>query len=165
MNRITTLLAAGALAVGLAGTGLAVANAVTTTTTFHGCIEGTSQTLEKVRETSFTTCPKGSVGPIQWNQTGPQGPAGPSTAGAAGLDVTEASGAIAADTSSTHVACPSSHPYLLSGGSDDLAASVPQIPTEHLTDQTGTAYANGITFSLGGDTAANSLLVWVLCAK
>ena len=46
-----------------------------TPVTYWGCIEGSTQTLEKVRETSFATCPKGAVGPVTWNQQGPADPA------------------------------------------------------------------------------------------
>jgi hypothetical protein len=73
----------------LAGTGIALASssgpsshAAATPVTYFGCVEGTSQTLEKVRSVPFASCPKGAV-KIFWDQkgpkgaTGPQGPAGP----------------------------------------------------------------------------------------
>lgn len=83
MNRMTVLAAAG-LAVALAGTGLAAADAVTSTPTYHGCVVGTSRTLEHVFTLKTPTCPSGSFA-AKWNQTRAAGTGRPAgSAGAAG---------------------------------------------------------------------------------
>jgi hypothetical protein len=144
MNRITVLAAAG-LTVALAGTGLAAADAVTSTPTYHGCVVGTSRTLEHVYTSKTPTCPSGSFA-AKWNQTGPRGPqgiqgppgpAGPSTAGPAGLDEQEVTGVSGTNNSIAY--CPADHPYVLGGGfhtvpgntsvQQDVITSVPDIPT------------------------------------
>jgi hypothetical protein len=42
---------------------------------YSACYDARGGTLHVV-DSSVTACPKGQVGPIAWNQTGPQGPAG-----------------------------------------------------------------------------------------
>ena len=65
---------------GTAAGGLAAAGAATSIPagTIHGCVTGTTRTLEHVyvNPTNGTTCPKGSF-LVYWNQQGPQGPQGP----------------------------------------------------------------------------------------
>jgi len=84
MNRIT-LLAAAALAAGLAATGLGVANAVSTIPpgTLHGCITGTTRTLEHVyaNPSSGTTCEEQSGLVAQRGRQGPAADHRPARAG------------------------------------------------------------------------------------
>jgi hypothetical protein len=63
-----------ALAVAISGGAIAIAaSAVTSTLTYHGCVIGTSRTLEHVYTSKTPTCPSGSFA-ANWNQTGPRGP-------------------------------------------------------------------------------------------
>jgi hypothetical protein len=177
MKGITLAVAGAALAVGLAATGLGVANAVTSTSTYHGCVEGTSRTLEHVYTSKTPTCPSGSFA-ANWNQTGPQGPAGrqglagpqgppgTSTAGPAGLDEIETFGLSGGHQSVAY--CPDDHPYVLSGGfrtapgdtsvQQDVINSEPILPSSQHRGQWGVY----IEWSSNG---VDSVQAYAICAK
>jgi hypothetical protein len=76
-----TTLTVAAVAAILVGGGFALAStggahrAAATSTTYYGCVTGSTKTLEHVT-TSAHTCPSGSSA-VKWNQTGPQGAQGP----------------------------------------------------------------------------------------
>jgi hypothetical protein len=169
MKRTTTLLTAGGIAIGLAGTGLAAVNAVTSTPTYHGCVVGTNRVLQNVH-TKTVTCPTGDLS-VTWNQTGPQGVQGPSgtgTAGPGGLDVRIIGGQISGP--SLLITCPASHPYALGTGYTSDPPGISQNPPVAAIDPQlfdnpdGSTYAHGYEFTnSSGDQRPED--VFVTCAK
>ena len=116
---------AAAVALVTAGTaaGAAVAGPVDGSGVIHGCYASQAINGSHVikLQNAGTSCPHGTTA-IFWNQRGPAGPAGapgapgPSTAGPAGLDLTVVSSSSQSDATAV---CPSSHPYVVSGGGQD----------------------------------------------
>jgi hypothetical protein len=157
MNRITVLAVAG-LTVALAGTGLAAADAVTSTPTYHGCVVGTSRTLERVYTSKTPTCPTGSFA-ANWNQTGPRGAPGVTTAGPGGLDVIEVSNTTGPGTSVAVVGCPSDHPYVLGGGG--VAGGVGNSIIVSAPD----ADSPATSWEIQGTSTTGTYTVYAICAK
>jgi hypothetical protein len=179
----TTILTAAALAVGLLGAGFGTAEAVTSIPpgTIHGCVAGSSRTLEHVytNPSSGTSCPSGESQVI-WSKQGPAGPqgpagaagaqgpagvagpAGPSTAGPSGLDDTYEYGTGLGEAIAY---CPTDHPYVLGGGFDD-EGSPGQTPPEVWRSQPVNPTSPG---SSGWEViitdAQSQVTAYVLCAK
>jgi hypothetical protein len=173
MNRIT-LLAAAALAAGLAATGLGVANAVNTIPpgTLHGCITGTTRTMEHVyaNPSSGTTC---TTGTLVWWPNGADKDQ-PLTTGPAGLATT-----VVSNTAKQFVTvqCPAAEPFVIGGGGED--ATISGIPLSvsdpwdftHGTavsgiEQIGNLYGWRVDSSvINGNDANNQVTADAICAK
>ena len=141
----------------------------------HGCyITHAVKGSHRFRlQNAHRSCPKGTTA-ISWNRTGPAGPAGAagpagppgsSTAGSSGLDVITLSTTVAGSGSLT---CPSDHPYLISGFSDDDTAAAPDvyIPVTPTPSPGAPARTDGVFAQTApGSSQGDVLAIWAICAK
>jgi hypothetical protein len=99
---------AAALALVAGGTAAGAIPFASSGSVYKGCIEGTARTMEHVyTRTNPPACPSGSFAASWPGQT---------TAGPSGLDLTLVQATSPADALSWDAPCPSSEPYLVSGG-------------------------------------------------
>ena len=173
MKRIT-LLAAAALAAGLAATGLGVANAVSTIPpgTLHGCITGTTRTLEHVyaNPSSGTTCAKSNL--VWWPNGADKDQ--PLTTGPPGLATTVVSNTA---RNSVLAQCPAAEPFVVGGGGgDETSSGIPLSVSDpwditHGTPLSGIEQIGGlygwevVTSVINGNDANNLVTAFAICAK
>lgn len=124
----------------------------------HGCVNTTaSRVIDHVFTSTTPTCPAGEFG-INWNTAAPPEPP---TAGPAGLDVMTVSTNIPLETNTgaADAMCPSSHPYVLSGGVSITSENAAFINTSQ-------PLTGGWAAQIGWPNASpTSATVYAVCSK